>query len=108
MRSELDKLNRKQKKFVRRIAWNRLRAYDPAIIFVPIACVVFGAIIGVLLGVGVGAFLLFASRTIPGLVGAAFGGMVGILVSRPMIEQRRRYFYRDVITEHQKQLAGLG
>ena len=107
MPSEFEMLNGKQKRLVRRLAWRKLRAYDPAIVLVPVASVFIGVMVGVLFGVAIGRFLLFASHTIPGLIGAFFGAVIGAFASRPLIEQRRRYFYRDVIADNREEINGL-
>ena len=100
-------LNRKQKRYVRRLAQKRLRAYDPAIVLVPIVSAVMGAMVGVLFGIGIGHLLLFESRVVAGLLGALAGAVAGLIVSRPMVEQRRKYFYRDVITENLEDVNNL-
>ena len=41
------------------------------------------------------------------LLGALAGAVAGLIVSRPMVEQRRKYFYRDVITENLEDVNNL-
>jgi hypothetical protein len=105
---ELAALTSKQKRFVRKLAGEKLKAEEPIIVVIPFAFIGLGAMVGILAGVAVGHFVghghTFLSIVICVLVGAGTGGGFGWR----WFEQRCRSYFSEIIRDRQKQISQIG
>jgi hypothetical protein len=105
--NEFARLTSKQKRFVRKLAGEKLKAEEPIIVLVPVAFVGLGAMLGILAGVAIGHFVLRGHWSLSTLIGCLIGAGIGGDIGWRWFEQKCRTYFGGIMRDREKEISQI-
>jgi hypothetical protein len=104
---DFDALTKKQKDFVRKLTWEKLKAEAPFIVIIPSVIGCLGAIMGIVVGALLERFVFSAHPARPYVVCVVIGAGIGAGIGRIWLQRECQSHFKNVIREHENEILQI-
>jgi len=104
---EFARLSKQQKRFVRKLTWERLKADAPFVGIVPSVIGCLGALIGIVTGVIFGRLMFFQHSFRCLVICVVVGAGVGAWIGRMWLKRECQPYSKNIIREHRNEIERL-
>ena len=104
---EFARLTKQQKRLVRKLTWETLKAEAPFIVIIPSVIGCLGAIIGIVVGAVLGRLVFSAHPSRSLVVCVVIGAGIGAGIGRRWLEKEFRPHFKAIIRDHEREILQI-